>query len=112
MQYPVDAILTINDEQELKVVTQFLDDLKTTLEGSALDLVNRIKFRMPGDKAYRVRIGYPNGGYFEWLGDKTQMAARFDTECAMHNSDVVLEEWRDGDYKPIRSRRIQNRSTR
>jgi hypothetical protein len=120
MEFPVNFVLEIKSEEELKVFQTILDATlelsDDSIEPAALylrteerktfeELKGRIEFRKtnPAD-GYRVRINAKEIS----KGTLEEMRNRYDTECGMHSrSNVYLEEWVNGDWRPKATRKIQ-----
>jgi len=110
MQFPVNLVLEIRTQEEYDCVQEALRLLKCEtiedLDPTILDqLQDRVVVKLAdATKESRVRInGYPVA-----FGTNEEMLQRYETECGMHlRSNVTLEEWRDGNYKSIKSRRLQ-----
>lgn len=106
MQFPINLVLEIRTQEEYDHVQEILQRMESG-NGSVLDreLSQRVVAKLTdGTREARVLIN----GQQVAIGTTEEMSQRFLTECGMHQkSNVVLEEWQDGDYKSIRSRRLQ-----
>lgn len=118
MQFPVNLVLEIRTQEEYDRVQEGLkflntinteDDCSCSVKAdpvtSNLDLLKRIIIKLADSaKESRIRIN----GHQIAMGTTEDMIKRYETESAMHvKSNIVLEEWRDGEYTSIRSRRLQ-----
>lgn len=113
MQFPQILTLEIRTQEEfdaVKLGLQALKGMNSTLldtEETALfdELLDRAVFKLAdGSKEARVLInGQPIA-----TGTTEEMTKRYQTECGMHaKSNIVLQEWQNGDYKALQSRRHQ-----
>ena len=110
MKLPVNLVLEIRTQEEydyIQTVVEFLkkpDTMLLPITAEEIALLDRITMRLPDTtKESRVLIT----GVQIAMGTLEEMNKRYETEIAMHRSNVVLEEWQDGNYKSIRSRRLQ-----
>ena len=113
MRFPVNLVLEIRTQEEYDRVQETLQLLRSTADGLVeedkpalnLELLDRVVLRLTdASKESRVLInGHPIA-----FGTTEEMTKRYKTEEAMHQrSNVVLEEWKDGDYQSTKSRRLQ-----
>jgi hypothetical protein len=108
MEYPVNLVLQIQNEEEHSIVDKALNDPDslTADEISTFDKVMKtIQFRRQDSSTEaRVRVG----STIISTGTNEDMEARFRTECAMHaNSNVFVEEWISGVWTQRMARKLQ-----
>lgn len=108
MEFPINLVLQLQNEQEYNLVERALDP-DSHIDKSEIStftgLVNRIEYRRPdSSREARVRIGISEISQ----GTIEEMEARFRTECAMHsNSNVIMDEWINGGWKQVHARKLQ-----
>lgn len=108
MEFPINLVLQLQDEQEHNLVERALDP-DSRIDKSEIstfaELVNRIEYRRPdSSKEARVRIGILEIA----KGTTEEMKARFRTECDMHSkSNVIMDEWVNGGWKQVHVRKLQ-----
>ena len=113
MQFPTNLVLEIRTQEEYDRVQEALQLLRDTSKGLVeedkpalnLDLLDRIVLRLAdAHREARVLInGHPIA-----FGTTAEMIDRYNTEAGMHQkSNIVLEEWKNGDYQSTRTRRLQ-----
>ena len=108
MKFPVNLVLEIRTQEEydrIQEIRMAPETSELTLVAVEEMLADRSVIKMTDiSKESRVLVnGHPIAN-----GTNEEMAKRYDTECAMHiRSNITLQEWQDGDYKPIRLRRLQ-----
>jgi len=102
MKFPVNFVIEINSEQELTAVREAEQsgDLSTLF-----GLLKKGTMRLAdASRSARVLINSTSVA----VGTPKDMLDRYKTECDMHlRSNVLYQEWIDGDYKTVRARRIQ-----
>ena len=102
MKFPVNFVIEINSDQELEALREAdqSDDLSTIFE-----LLKKGTLRLlDASKSARVLINSTQVA----IGNQKDMLDRFKTECDMHlRSNVLYQEWVDGDFTTVRARRIQ-----
>ena len=109
MKFPVNLVLEIRTQEEYDRAQEMLKSLgeksKKDMDTVEVGLEDRAVIKMTdSSKESRVLVN----GHQIASGTNEEMAKRYDTECAMHiRSNITLQEWQDGDYKPIRLRRLQ-----
>jgi hypothetical protein len=115
MDLPVKLELEIRTPKEEEIVNNLLKSLRSadtsapslseTLGNSAThELLARVKFRkLDASKEARLLIA----GKTIATGTIEDMTKRYQTECAMHKSDVTLQQWENGNFKVSRVRRLQ-----
>ena len=112
MDFPVRMVIELANEDELKTINEGFqllrdaaDNLDVSTKGTLGKLLDGAQLRqVDSHKEARVLInGQPIA-----IGTKEEMLDRFKTECSMHQtSNVVIQEWIDGDYKQVGARRVQ-----
>ena len=113
MQFPVNLTLEIRTQEEYDRIQAILAALKAPkpaermapVPESDIELLDRAVMKLTdSSKEARVRInGHPIS-----LGTTEAMTTRYHTECGIDSKcNIVLEEWRDGEYKSIATRRFQ-----
>ena len=117
MEFPVNLVIEIKSQEELDAIRGGFSILSGVITSKDLELVEADKVstvpellerhqlrRIDSHKEARVLIN----GTEVAIGTKEEMIDRFKTECSMHqSSNIVVQEWIDGEFKPTLTRRIQ-----
>ncbi len=108
MEFPINLVLQLKTEQEYDLVQRALDpDSHITADDiSTFDkLREQIEYRrLDSAKEARIRVGASEIAQ----GTIEEMSGRFRAECGMHsNSNIILEEWVNGNWKQKQVRKLQ-----
>lgn len=112
MQYPVNLVVELQNEEEQKAAENAVQLLKDMAENNSeavlskhVEILDRAILKLV-DSTQEARVLI--NGHVIITGTKEEMIDRFRTECDMHTkSNVVAQEWVDGDYKQFMARRHQ-----
>ena len=112
MKFPLNMVVKVDNQEELDVLNNgfiMLKDASENLDVSTKDTLHELLARAELRKVdscqeSRVLIN----GQPIVTGTKEEMIHRFRTECDMHqNSNVIMQEWKNGKFEAVRTRKVQ-----
>lgn len=117
MSEPRNLVIKINNDDELRVIKNVLSLGLKEFENQnqipsdiklAHDLTNSVMINLSDQQSqFRLRIGSEVAA----KGNFDALYQRFKSECEMHSGSIYLEEWQNGKYEIIRSRRCAKTSS-